>query len=86
MENVGKNKGLLFFLFLVSFLTSILFWQVVIQNKIPFNANLLASFYNPWAQEKFTGWEHGIPNKPTAKDDLWIFYPLLFFNRGICRR
>lgn len=84
MEKVGKNKpstesvrdkGLLFFLFLISLLTFVLFWQVIIANKIPFNANLLASFYNPWAQERFTGWEHGIPNKPTAKDDLWIFYP-----------
>lgn len=75
MKRIGKNKGLFFFLLTVLSLTSILFWPVFVQNKIPFNANLLASFYNPWAQEKFIGWEQGIPNKPTAKDDLWIFYP-----------
>lgn len=85
MKNVGKNKRLLFFLFLICFFTSVLFWQVIIQNKIPFNANLLASFYNPWAQEKFANWENGIPNKPTAKDDLWIFYPQRTFTTSMLK-
>lgn len=83
--NFLKVKGLLFFLLIVSLLTSVLFWRVIIQNKIPFNANLLASFYNPWAQEKFIGWEHGIPNKPTAKDDLWIFYPQRTFTTSVLK-
>lgn len=86
MENVGKNKSLLLFLLTISFLTSVLFWQVFVQNKIPFNANLLASFYNPWAQEKFIGWEHGIPNKPIAKDDLWIFYPQRTFTTSVLKK
>lgn len=81
-----KNKRVLFFLLIVSFLTSVLFWQVFIQNKIPFNANLLASFYNPWAQEKFIGWQQGIPNKPTAKDDLWIFYPQRTFTTNVLKK
>ncbi|MBI2613525.1 MAG: YfhO family protein [Candidatus Levybacteria bacterium] len=85
MKNVGKNKGLLLFLILVSFFTSVIFWQVFIKNQIPFNANLLASFYNPWAIEKFDGWEHGIPNKPTAKDDLWIFYPQRTFTTNVLK-
>lgn len=78
-----NNKGILFFLFTISLLTSVLFWQVFLRNKIPFNANLLASFYNPWAQEKFLGWQQGIPNKPTAKDDLWIFYPQRTFTTNV---
>ena len=85
MKNIIKKKRSLFFLFLVSFLTSILFWQVFIKNQIPFNANLLASFYNPWAQERLDGWEHGIPNKPTAKDDLWIFYPQRTFTASVLK-
>ena len=75
MEKKYHGKNLFIFSFGISVLTFILFWQVFLQNKVPFNANLLASFFNPWAQEKFPGWEVGIPSKPTGKDDLWIFYP-----------
>lgn len=70
-----KQKNFFGFLGIIFLLTFLLFWQVFIQNKIPLSANLLASFYNPWAQEKFLGWDQGIPNKPTGRDDLWIFYP-----------
>lgn len=80
---IHRKRGLFIFLLAISFLTFVLFWQVFVQKKIPFNANLLASFYNPWAQEKFVGWEQGIPNKPTAKDDLWIFYPQRTFTNSI---
>lgn len=85
MEKTYKNKNLSVFLLSISILTFILFWQVFLQNKIPFNANLLASFYNPWAQERFTGWENGIPNKPTAKDDIWIFYPQRTFTTSMLK-
>ncbi len=53
----------------------IIFKPLFLQGKIPFPSNLLASFYSPWAQEKFPGWETGIPNKPIGIDDLRIFYP-----------
>lgn len=76
----------LFFLIILFLSTSILFWQVFLQNKIPFSANLLASFFNPWAQEKFTGWETGIPNRPTGKDDLWIFYPQRTFTDSLLKK
>ena len=85
MKNFNPKKGILYFLFIVSFFTFIIFWQVFFKNQIPFNANLLVSFYNPWTQEKFVGWEHGIPNKPTAKDDLWIFYPQRTFTTSILK-
>ncbi|MBI2621276.1 MAG: YfhO family protein [Candidatus Levybacteria bacterium] len=85
MEKIIKNRGALFFLFLISFLTFIIFRPVFLQNKIPFNANLLASFYNPWAQEKFPGWEVGIPNKPVGKDDIWIFYPQRTFTNSVLK-
>ncbi len=69
----------------ISFLTFVLFWPVFLQNKIPFNSNLLASFFNPWAQEKFPGWEVGIPNKPVGKDDIWIFYPQRTFTNSFLK-
>lgn len=63
------------FYFLLFFLSLILFYPLILKQQIPFSSNLLASFYNPWAQEKFTGWETGIPNKPIGLDDLRIFFP-----------
>ncbi|MDO8621598.1 MAG: YfhO family protein [Candidatus Levybacteria bacterium] len=84
---MGKIKfNFLFFLIILSLSTFILFWQVFLQNKIPFSANLLTSFFNPWAQEKFSGWETGIPNRPTGKDDLWIFYPQRTFTDGLLKK
>ncbi len=84
---MGKIKfNFLFFLIILFLSTFILFWQVFLQNKIPFSANLLASFFNPWAQEKFLGWEAGIPNRPTGKDDLWIFYPQRTFTDSILKK
>ena len=85
MEKITKNRGVLFFLFIISFLTFVVFRPVFLENKIPFNANLLASFFNPWAQEKFPGWEVGIPNKPNGKDDIWIFYPQRTFTNNLLK-
>ncbi|HEX8966031.1 MAG TPA: YfhO family protein [Patescibacteria group bacterium] len=74
MKKLRKSPFLLFILGLF-FAVFICFWQVFLTNKIAFPANLVASFYNPWAQEKYIGWDAGIPNKPTGKDDIIIFYP-----------
>ena len=85
MGKIIKNRGTLFFLFIISFLTFVIFRPVFLENKIPFNSNLLASFFNPWAQEKFPGWEVGIPNKPVGKDDIWIFYPQRAFTNSLLK-
>lgn len=73
------------FLCIVSLFTCILFWPVFLKNQIPFSANLLASSFNPWMQEKFPGWEVGIPNRPTGKDDVWIFYPQRTFSESVLK-
>lgn len=67
------------FLYLLIFLTAIIFYPLFLKGQIPFSSNLLVSFYNPWAQEKFVGWQQGIPNKPVGLDDLRIFYPQKHF-------
>lgn len=79
----GSYRGILFFFCLISVLNGILFWQVFLHNKIPFSANLLVSLFSPWKLEKFPQWEVGIPNKPTGKDDLWIFYPQRTFTTSV---
>lgn len=66
--------------FLILFLLLVvIFHPVLLQREIPFSSNLLVSFFNPWAQEKFPGWGQGIPNKPVGIDDLRIFYPQRHF-------
>lgn len=61
--------------FVLIFIGIIIFLPIFKSGQIPFSSNLLASFFNPWAQEKFPGWIQGIPNKPLGIDDLRIFYP-----------
>lgn len=80
-----KHNGLLFFLCIITILSGVLFWQVFVKNQIPFSANLIGSFFNPWAQEKFPGWDSGIPNKPSGKDDIWIFYPQRTFTSSLLK-
>ncbi|MBI2031362.1 MAG: YfhO family protein [Candidatus Levybacteria bacterium] len=80
---MNKWAGTLFFLAILLSATFLLFWQVFLQNKIPFSANLLSSFFSPWSIEKFPDWETGIPNKPVGKDDLWIFYPQRTFSNTL---
>ncbi len=80
-----KNfKGILVFLVFI-FLTIFIF-RPIFTGLVPFSANLLVSAFNPWAQEKFPGWEVGIPNKPVGIDDLRIFYPQRNFTLEILRQ
>lgn len=83
MQKIKFN--FLFFLIALLIFTFIFFSQVFLKNQIPFSANLLASFFSPWSQEKFNSWEGGIPNKPIGKDDLLIFYPQRTFSNQLLK-
>src|SRR5260221_9837796 len=74
------------FVFILFFLCAIIFRPLLFQGQIPFSSNLLVSFFNPWAQEKFPGWSQGIPNKPVGIDDLRIFYPQRHFTTNSFRQ
>jgi len=63
--------------------TTLFFLPVVLDAKLPLSANFLVSFFNPWSQEKFTGWDQGIPYKPVGIDDLRIFYPQRLFTQAV---
>ena len=66
-----------FFVVLLSILFSVgVYHSYFFSGKIPFPANLLASFYAPWDSQTFSGWEHGIPNKPLGHDALRFFFPI----------
>src|SRR3989344_8306585 len=69
------SKNLFIFIFVLISLIFLIFQPLFFQGEVPFSSNLLVSFFNPWAQEKFPGWENGVPNKPVGIDDLRIFYP-----------
>lgn len=82
--NSQKN----FFIFFLVFFTLIFFISkpVFLEGKVLINSNLLVSFFNPWAHEKFIGWESGIPNKPIGIDDLRIFYPQRSFTTEMLKK
>lgn len=61
---------LIFFIFSV-----VLFRGYFFQNKVPFPANLLVSYYSPWIYYEWKGYPNGPPNKPIGFDNLRIFYP-----------
>lgn len=69
----------------ILFVLLLFFLPVVSEGKVPFSANFLVSFYNPWAQDKFPGWEQGVPYKPVGIDDLRIFYPQRFFTQSVLK-
>ena len=56
-------------------LTGIFFRQYLFGGLLPIQFNLLPSFYNPWQYETWTGYEHGVPNKPIGTDNPKLFYP-----------
>lgn len=65
----------------------VIYRDVILKNKIVFPANLLVSFYSPWATQKFPGYPNGIPNKPIGgNDQVRMFYPFrTFTNESFAR-
>lgn len=53
-----------------------LFRQYVFSGRIPFPANLLASYYQPWAAYPPPDYPNGPPAKPIGFDNLRMFYPV----------
>ncbi|MDQ3098209.1 MAG: YfhO family protein [bacterium] len=64
-----------------------LFRDVFLKNKIVFPSNFLASYYSPWATQKFSEFPHGIPNKPIGgNDQVRMFYPYRTFTTESLKR
>lgn len=70
-----KKKNLLVFLFFL-FITAVVFRPYFLKNLIPFPANLLVSYYEPWLSYPSQDYPHGAPNKPSGFDNLRIYYPI----------
>ncbi len=66
----------LFTLLPVIALTLFLFRPYFFENKVPFSANLLPSFYEPWMSYPRPEYPNGPANKPMGFDAVRIFYPL----------
>lgn len=71
----NKYKEIFIILFFL-FLTLFTFRDYFLKNLIPFPANLLVSFYEPWVSYKWQGYPSGPPNKPIGFDNLRIFLPI----------
>lgn len=54
----------------------ILFRVYIFKGQVPFPANLLVSYYQPWVSYPDPAYPNGPPNKPLGFDNLRIFYPL----------
>lgn len=79
MSKILRKGEFWILIFLFSAL-SFIYRDVILKNKIVFSSNLLASFYSPWATQKFEGYPNGIPNKPIGgNDQVRVFYPYRTF-------
>jgi len=70
-----KKKNLLVALFFL-FITAVIFRPYFFKNLVPFPANLLVSYYEPWLSYPSQDYPHGAPNKPSGFDNLRIYYPI----------
>lgn len=63
---------------LFAFLTIFVFRDYFLAGRVPFPANFLVSFFQPWASYEFEGVisGRGLPHKHLNEDNLRIFYPL----------
>lgn len=57
-------------------ITGLLFRQYLLFHRVPFPANLLVSYYQPWKSYPYPEYPNGPPNKPMGFDNLRIHYPL----------
>ncbi len=69
---IKKN---IYVLLVFCFFIFAIFRGYFIRNKVLFPANLLVSYYQPWASYSWEGYPSGPPNKPIGFDNLRIFYP-----------
>src|SRR5581483_11789722 len=72
---MADKKNTLVIIFFILF-TVFIFRSYFFKNLVPFPANLLVSFYQPWTSYSWEGYPNGPPNKPQGYDNLRIFYPL----------
>ncbi len=77
MRNLFRHFPKQSFLLILILILFILFVyrDAVIGKKVFFPTNYLVSFFAPWSEEKFPGWDQGVPFKPIGTDQIRFFYP-----------
>lgn len=61
---------------LFALLIIIIFRSYFFDGLVPFPANLLVSFYQPWVSYSWQGYPNGPPSKPLHFDALRLYYPI----------
>ncbi len=61
---------------LIILFTILLFRDAVFRGLVPFPANLLVSYYEPWKSYPSPEYPNGPPNKAMGFDNLRIYYPI----------
>src|SRR4030042_1179683 len=70
----GRIKDLLIFIFFL-LISVFIFRNYIFRGQIPFPANLLVSYYEPWKSYPDPVFPNGPSNKPIGFDNLRQFYP-----------
>lgn len=86
MRKILRKGEFWILIFLFSALAFI-YRDVLLKNKIVFTSDFLATFYSPWATQKFIGYPNGIPHKPIGgNDQVRMFYPYrTFINESLAK-
>jgi len=71
-----KNYKEIFVILLFAVLSLFIFRNYFLKNTVPFPANLLVAYYEPWKSYSWDGYATGPSNKPIGFDNLRIFYPI----------
>ncbi len=61
---------------LIVFFSLFLFREYFLKGTVPFPANLLVSYYEPWKSYPPPEYPHGPPNKAMGFDNVRIYYPI----------
>lgn len=73
-------------IFILTFITIVLFWQFFFKGLYPFPGNLLLSWHEPWKSEYFIDGRITLLNKPVIDDAFKHIYPLRILSIDMLKR
>jgi len=77
-----KKRNQILATFILVLMILVIFRNYFFKGQIPFPANFLVSFFQPWISQELSG----APSKPIGVDNLRIFYPQRTFTNQMVKR
>lgn len=84
MKNQIRTK--LFTVFLIGFVSILIFWKFFIQNLYPFPGNFLLAWYEPWKSDYSVNGFITLGHKPVASDIFRQLYPFKVLAMDMIKR